>query len=114
VFGNRNRRTDFLYQLEWQRFQRQGALQRLSVAFSRDQADKIYVQDRLREQGRDVFDWLERGAHVYVCGDGQAMASDVHQALLDIIADHGGRGAEHAAEYLESMKQSRRYQKDVY
>jgi len=114
LFGNRNRRSDFLYQLEWQRFQRQGALHRLSVAFSRDQADKIYVQHRLREQGREVYDWLERGAHVYVCGDGQAMAADVHQALLDVIAKHGGRDADHATEYLEAMKQARRYQKDVY
>lgn len=113
-FGNRNRRTDFLYQLEWQRFQHQGALDRLSVAFSRDQAERIYVQHRLREQGRDVFDWLERGAHVYVCGDGRRMADDVHRALEDVIVEHGGRTPEQAAEYLEAMKQAKRYQKDVY
>ena len=113
-FGNRNRRTDFLYQLEWQRFQRQGALDRLSVAFSRDQAEKIYVQHRLRENGKDLFDWLERGAHVYVCGDGQAMAADVHRALVDVIADHGGKTEAQATEYLEAMKQAKRYQKDVY
>lgn len=114
VFGNRNRRTDFLYQLEWQRFQRQGALDRLSVAFSRDQAEKIYVQHRLCEQGKDIYDWLERGAHVYVCGDGQAMAADVHQALLEVIETHGGKTKEQAAAYLEDMKQAKRYQKDVY
>ena len=113
-FGNRNRRTDFLYQLEWQRFQRQGALERLSVAFSRDQAEKIYVQHRLRENGKDLFDWLEQGAHVYVCGDGQAMAADVHTALVDVIANHGGRTEDQAVEYLEAMKQTKRYQKDVY
>lgn len=113
-FGARNRRTDFLYQLEWQRFRREGALDRLSVAFSRDQAERIYVQHRLREQGRDVFDWLERGAHIYVCGDGQRMAADVHQALADVIAEQGGRTPEQAAEYLEAMKQAKRYQKDVY
>lgn len=113
-FGARNRRTDFLYQLEWQRFGREGALDRLSVAFSRDQAEKVYVQHRLREQGRDVFDWLERGAHVYLCGDGQRMAADVHQALVDVIAEQGARAPEQAAEYLEAMKQAKRYQKDVY
>jgi len=113
-FGNRNRRTDFLYQLEWQRFQRQGALDRLSVAFSRDQAEKLYVQHRLREEGREIHDWLERGAHVYVCGDGQAMAADVHQALLEVIETHGGKTTEQAAAYLDEMKQTRRYQKDVY
>jgi len=113
-FGNRNRRTDFLYQLEWQRFQRQGALDRVSVAFSRDQAEKIYVQHRLREEGKELFDWLEQGAHVYVCGDGQAMAADVHQALVDVIAEQGGRTADQAAEYLDAMKQAKCYQKDVY
>jgi len=114
VFGNRHRRYDFLYQLEWQRFRREGALHRLSVAFSRDQADRIYVQHRLREQGRDVYDWLERGAHVYICGDGQAMAADVHTALASIIAEHGARSPEQAEEYLDAMKQAKRYQKDVY
>lgn len=113
-FGNRNRRTDFLYQLEWQRFQRQGNLHRLSVAFSRDQTEKIYVQHRLREAGREVYDWLEQGAHIYVCGDGQAMAADVHRALVDVIAAHGGKSEDQAAEYLDAMKQAKRYQKDVY
>lgn len=113
-FGARNRRTDFLYQLEWQRFRREGALDRISVAFSRDQAEKIYVQDRLREQGRDVYGWLERGAHVYVCGDGQAMAAGVHQALVEVIAAHGGKTEDQATDYLESMKRATRYQKDVY
>jgi len=113
-FGARNRRTDFLYQLEWQRFLKEGALERLSVAFSRDQAEKLYVQHRLREQGRDLYDWLERGAHVYICGDGQRMAADVNQALVDVIAEHGGRTAAQAAEYLDAMKQAKRYQKDVY
>jgi len=113
-FGARNRRTDFLYQIEWQRFLKEGALNRISVAFSRDQSEKIYVQDRLREQGRDVYDWLERGAHVYVCGDGQAMAADVHQALAEVITAHGDKTEDQATDYLESMKQAKRYQKDVY
>jgi len=113
VFGNRNRRLDFLYQLEWQRFQRDGALTRLTAAFSRDQAEKIYVQHRLHEHGRDVYDWLEQGAHVYVCGD-RRMAEDVHRTLIEIITDHGARTAEQAGEYLESLKREKRYQKDVY
>lgn len=113
-FGEQHRRTDFLYQLEWQRFLREGALDRLSVAFSRDQADKLYVQHRLRESGADVYAWLEDGAHVYVCGNGQGMAADVHQALIDVIAAHGGRGPDAAAEYLAAMKTDNRYQKDVY
>jgi len=113
VFGNRNRRLDFLYQLEWQRFQRDDALARLTVAFSRDQAEKIYVQHRLREQGRDVYDWLEQGAHVYICGD-RGMAVDVHQALLDVIETCGGKTEQQAAAYLDELKQAKRYQKDVY
>ncbi|GAB4114458.1 MAG: assimilatory sulfite reductase (NADPH) flavoprotein subunit [Wenzhouxiangellaceae bacterium] len=113
-FGARHRRTDFLYQLEWQRFQRQGALHELSVAFSRDHSERIYVQQRLLEQGREVFDWLENGAHFYVCGDGQRMAKDVHQALLQIIARHGGLSNEQAAAYLQQMQSDQRYQKDVY
>lgn len=113
LFGNRHRRLDFLYQLEWQRFQRDGALHRLSVAFSRDQAEKIYVQHRLHEHGREVYDWLEQGAHVYICGD-LRMGNDVHQALLNVIAKHGGKTDQQAAEYLDAMKQQRRYQKDVY
>ncbi|MCA1779583.1 MAG: assimilatory sulfite reductase (NADPH) flavoprotein subunit [Xanthomonadaceae bacterium] len=113
-FGARNRSTDFLYQIEWQRYCRQGGLDRLSVAFSRDQENKIYVQQRIREQGRELFDWLERGAHVYVCGDGQAMAVDVHQALAEVVAEHAGLDAGRAEAYLETMKTDKRYQKDVY
>jgi len=113
-FGARHRRTDFLYQLEWQRFLRQGALQELSVAFSRDQSERIYVQQRLLERGREVFDWLQNGAHLYVCGDGQRMAKDVHQALSMVIAEHGGMSSEQAAAYLQQMQSDQRYQKDVY
>ena len=113
-FGEQHRRTDFLYQLEWQRYLRDGLLDRLSVAFSRDQADKLYVQDRLREAGAEVYAWLEAGAHVYICGSGQGMAAGVHQALIDVIGAHGGCSADRAAEYLDAMKTDRRYQKDVY
>jgi sulfite reductase (NADPH) flavoprotein alpha-component len=115
-FGEQHRRTDFLYQLEWQRHLRDGSLSRLSVAFSRDQADKIYVQHRLREQGREVYDWLEDGAHVYVCGSGQGMAADVHQAPWPTSSPNsGGKTPEQQAEqYLATMKAENRYQKDVY
>jgi sulfite reductase (NADPH) flavoprotein alpha-component len=113
-FGEQYRRTDFLYQLEWQRHLRAGSLSRLSVAFSRDQADKIYVQHRLREQGREVYDWLEAGAHVYVCGSGQGMAADVHGALADIVAEFGGKTPEQTEQYLAALKSENRYQKDVY
>lgn len=113
-FGEQHKRTDFLYQIEWQRFLRDGVLDRLTVAFSRDQAEKIYVQHRLLEQGADVYQWLEDGAHFYVCGDGQGMAEDVEQALISIVKEHGGKTEEAAREYVEKLRQERRYQKDVY
>lgn len=114
LFGNPHFRTDFLYQVEWQQALKEGRLQRLDLAFSRDQAHKVYVQDRLREQGRDLFDWLENGAHLYVCGDATRMARDVHAALLDVIAEHGGKSAEDAAAYLDTLLQQGRYARDVY
>ena len=113
-FGNPHARSDFLYQTEWQDALRRGALQRIDLAFSRDQAEKVYVQHRLRERGREVFDWLEGGAHLYVCGDATRMAKDVHAALLDIIATHGGKSAEDAADYLSDLQRQGRYARDVY
>ncbi|MGE0622882.1 MAG: assimilatory sulfite reductase (NADPH) flavoprotein subunit [Pseudomonadales bacterium] len=113
-FGNPHFRTDFLYQVEWQRWLADGLLSRLDVAFSRDQAYKIYVQDRLRERGADVFDWLERGAHLYICGDAQRMAPDVHAALVDIVVEHGKLPAEAAESYLRDLQRAARYQRDVY
>jgi sulfite reductase (NADPH) flavoprotein alpha-component len=114
VFGERNFASDFLYQLEWLRYRKDGGLSHIDVAFSRDQHEKIYVQHRLREQGRPLYDWLERGAHVYVCGDAERMAGDVHQALLGIVEQHGGLSSERAAEYVNELKAARRYQRDVY
>ncbi len=113
-FGDRNFASDFLYQMEWARYRKSRLLTRHHVAFSRDQQTKVYVQDRLREQGAELFRWLERGAYVYVCGDATHMAPDVHQALLDVVEQ--GLGGDHpAAEaYLEALKQSQRYQRDVY
>lgn len=113
-FGDRQRRSDFLYQTELQRHLKQGTLSRIDVAFSRDQAHKIYVQDRLREHASAVYDWLERGAYLYVCGDAERMAPDVHQALRDVIQQAGGKSDEQAEEYLRQLKRERRYQKDVY
>ncbi|HEY1139489.1 MAG TPA: assimilatory sulfite reductase (NADPH) flavoprotein subunit [Lysobacter sp.] len=113
-FGNPHARSDFLYQLEWQDTLKRGELHRLDLAFSRDQAHKVYVQDRLREKGREVFAWLESGAHFYVCGDATRMAKDVHAALLDIIATHGGKSAEDAADYLNDLQAQGRYARDIY
>jgi sulfite reductase (NADPH) flavoprotein alpha-component len=114
LFGNPHFRTDFLYQVEWQQALKDGRLQRLDLAFSRDQSQKVYVQHRLREHGRELFAWLESGAHVYVCGDATRMARDVHAALLDAIAEHGGKSAEDANDYLNDLQQQGRYARDVY
>ena len=112
-FGARHFNTGFLYQTEWQDALQKGELHRLELAFSRDQAERIHVQQRLREQGRDVFDWLQGGAHFYVCG-AIGMGRDVHAALLDIVREHGGGDAEAAADYLSALQREGRYSRDVY
>lgn len=113
-FGDRQFHTDFLYQLEWQRHLKQGNLDRLDVAFSRDQAEKIYVQDRLAEQAANVFAWIESGAYIYVCGDAKQMAGDVDDALIDIIATHRRVSRDTAAAELKALRRNGRYQRDVY
>lgn len=113
-FGDQHQATDFLYREEWDTMQRNGVLTRLSTAFSRDQAEKIYVQDRIRENAAELYAWLENGAHFYVCGDGVHMAKAVEVALLDAIAKGLNSTPERAAEYLAAMKQQKRYQRDVY
>jgi sulfite reductase (NADPH) flavoprotein alpha-component len=113
-FGDQTFTQDFLYQVEWQNYLKSGLLTRMDVAFSRDQAEKVYVQDRLKEQAAEVFAWLERGAHLYICGDANRMAKDVHQTLLEIIAEQGNLNAEQAEDYLKSLRSNKRYQKDVY
>ena len=113
-FGDRNYTHDFLYQLEWQEFLASGRLTRLDVAFSRDQADKVYVQDRLWEHRRALFSWLEEGAHLYVCGDAKAMAKDVDAMLLRVIAAEGGRDEDDARDYLAGLRRQGRYRQDVY
>ncbi len=113
LFGARHAQSQFLYQLEWQQALKDGSLHRLDLAFSRDQAERIYVQQRLRENGRNVFAWLDGGAHVYVCG-AIAMGKDVHAALVDIVAEHGGRSDDDAADYVAQLQQDGRYSRDVY
>ncbi|GHG97128.1 assimilatory sulfite reductase (NADPH) flavoprotein subunit [Comamonas sp. JC664] len=113
-FGEQHFRTQFLYQTEWQEALKKQTLHRLSLAFSRDRAQKVYVQHRLLEAGRDVYAWLEGGAHLYVCGDAQRMAPDVHAALVDVVATHGGKSREDAHAWLEALREQRRYLRDVY
>jgi sulfite reductase (NADPH) flavoprotein alpha-component len=113
-FGDRSFDHDFLYQAEWLDWRKRGVLTRLDVAFSRDQADKVYVQHRMLAHGAAVWDWLQRGAHVYVCGDAQYMAPDVHAALLEIARRHGALSEDDAREYLTDLQRERRYQRDVY
>jgi sulfite reductase (NADPH) flavoprotein alpha-component len=113
-FGNPHFTQDFLYQVELQDYLKRGVLSKLDVAFSRDQAQKVYVQDKLFSKGAEVWSWLEQGAHLYICGDGSKMAKDVHQALLQIAQTQGGLTEEAAADYFEQLRESKRYQKDVY
>lgn len=113
-FGDQHFTTDFLYQLEWQHYLREGVLTRLDTAFSRDQDEKIYVQNRMLEAGKDLYGWLEEGATFYVCGDASRMANDVHQALITIVATHGGKSVEDAEAYIKKLQKDRRYCRDVY
>ncbi|CNC36696.1 sulfite reductase subunit alpha [Yersinia intermedia] len=113
-FGNPHFTEDFLYQVEWQRYVKEGLLTRIDLAWSRDQAHKIYVQDKLRAQGAELWNWIQQGAHIYVCGDANRMAKDVEQVLLDVVAEHGAMDTEQADEYLSELRLARRYQRDVY
>jgi sulfite reductase (NADPH) flavoprotein alpha-component len=114
LFGDRNYTHDFLYQLEWQELLKDGVLSEIDLAFSRDQPDKVYVQHRMWQRRKELFAWLEEGAHLYVCGDEKAMAKDVHATLAAIVADQSQRSAEAAEAYLADLKQQRSYQRDVY
>ena len=114
IFGNPHFSEDFLYQTEWQRFAKDGYLHRYSFAWSRDQAEKVYVQDKIRAEAAELWQWLQNGAHIYVCGDAGKMAKDVENALLDVIATQGGLDADGADEYLDGLRQDKRYQRDVY
>ena len=113
-FGGRSLYHDFLYQLEWQQALKRNALHRLDVAFSRDQDQKIYVQHRLNEAGKDLYAWLSNGAYLYVCGDATAMAPDVHAALLDVVREQGGMDADDAQAWVADLTADGRYLRDVY
>lgn len=113
-FGAPNFTEDFLYQTELQDYFKKGQLKRLDLAFSRDQDYKIYVQDRLRERSEELWRWIERGAHIYVCGDATRMAKDVQDALLAIFEEQGQLSSEQASEFLKQLRRDKRYQRDVY
>lgn len=113
-FGNPHFTEDFLYQVELQDYLSRGILTHLNVAFSRDQAHKIYVQDKLRKHAVELYQWIQDGAHIYICGDGQRMAKDVHAALLDIVSEQAGLDPDGAEVLLDDLRASGRYQRDVY
>lgn len=113
-FGERRFSSDFLYQLEWQKLIKDGYLEKIDVAFSRDQEQKIYVQHRLIEQQKEIFEWLNKGASIYLCGDMKQMARDVQKALLQIFETEGGMNEEKAIEFLKKLKKEKRFQTDVY
>ncbi len=113
-FGDQHFVTDFLYQVEWQRWLKNGVLTNMDVAFSRDTEKKVYVQHRMLEKSREIYDWLEEGAHVYVCGDEKNMAKDVNSTLLEILEKEGGMSSEEASAYIADMQREKRYQRDVY
>jgi sulfite reductase (NADPH) flavoprotein alpha-component len=113
-FGHQRSDFDFFYEDELKAMRAAGHLTRLTLAWSRDSDEKIYVQHRMRDDGRDLWAWLERGAHIYVCGDALRMAKDVERALIDVVAVHGKRSPEDAARYVEDLKKNDRYQADVY
>jgi sulfite reductase (NADPH) flavoprotein alpha-component len=113
-FGDQHYVTDFLYQIEWQKWLKDGILTKLDVAFSRDTNQKVYVQHRMLEHSKELFQWLQEGAVVYICGDEKHMAHDVHQTLIDIIEKEGSMSREEAESYLANMQQQKRYQRDVY
>ncbi|MCY1117673.1 assimilatory sulfite reductase (NADPH) flavoprotein subunit [Bacillus safensis] len=113
-FGDQHFVTDFLYQTEWQKWLKDGVLTKMDVAFSRDSDEKVYVQHRMKRQSKELFEWLEQGAYVYVCGDEKHMAHDVHDTLLSIIQEEGAMSKEKAESYLANLQQQKRYQRDVY
>ena len=114
IFGNPHFASDFLYQTEWQQFAKEGFLHKYDFAWSRDQEKKIYVQDKIRENSTALWQWLQEGAYFHVCGDASKMAKDVEQALLDVIAKEGNLSPDEAEDYLNELREEKRYQRDVY
>ena len=113
-FGDQHKATDYVYEEEWNKMLESGALTHMNAAFSRDQEQKIYVQTQLLENAEEIYQWLEEGAHFYVCGDAERMAGDVHKALIEIISNQGGKSQEEAEEYIKTLEKAKRYQRDVY
>lgn len=113
-FGDQRQELDFLYRDQLSEWLKKGLLSRLDLAFSRDTAEKVYVQHRMRENGRELFSWLESGAYFYVCGDARRMAVDVENTLLDVIETQGSMTKSQAKDYLTRLKQHQRYIRDVY
>ena len=113
-FGHQKRDFDFFYEDEFTGMKNAGVLTRLSLAWSRDNEEKFYVQDRMLQVGRELWSWIADGAHVYVCGDAQRMAKDVERALIDIVAAHGARSTNEAVAFVTELKKAGRYQMDVY
>jgi sulfite reductase (NADPH) flavoprotein alpha-component len=113
-FGDQHAASDFIYRDELEAMQASGVLTRLDLAFSRDQAEKVYVQTRMREQGAELYAWLEQGGYLYVCGDATRMAKDVEHALLEIVQAHRGCSEAEANEYVSMLKREKRYVRDVY
>jgi len=113
-FGDQHFETDFLYQAEWLKYRIEGVLNKIDVAFSRDQKEKIYVQHRLKEHANEIYKWLQSGAHIYVCGDRKKMAKDVQVAFLEILVEQGGLSHDEAGNYLRKLRQSGHYQEDIY
>ncbi|KIC93937.1 assimilatory sulfite reductase (NADPH) flavoprotein subunit [Flavihumibacter solisilvae] len=113
-FGDQHFTTDFLYQTEWQRFLKQGALTRMNTAFSRDGKEKLYVQHRMQQHAAELYEWIQGGSHFYVCGDAKRMAKDVKQTLINIVSEQGRLSQEEATEYVKQLVKTGRYQEDVY
>jgi sulfite reductase (NADPH) flavoprotein alpha-component len=113
-FGDQTRASDFIYEQGLIEMQAAGVLTRLDLAFSRDQKEKVYVQNKMHEHGAELYQWLENGGYFYVCGDATRMAKDVDQALCDIIAAQGSLSSDKAKEYVNNLKREKRYLRDVY
>ena len=113
-FGDQHFTTDFLYQTEWQEWLKDGVLEKMNVAFSRDTDQKVYVQHRIAEHSKEFNEWLEKGASIYICGDEKNMAKDVHQAIRNVLVKERNLTEEEAESYLKQMKKDKRYQRDVY
>ncbi len=113
-FGDQKKATDYLYEEEWEEYKAKGQVDRLDLAWSRDQAEKIYVQDKMRDNAAELWAWIDGGANFYVCGDAKRMAKDVDAALHEIVAEHGKMDTEAAIAYVKQLKKDKRYQRDVY